>query len=263
MSLRTSPWPAGVPCWADLTVTDVPAAAPFYSAVLGWSFSEPDQEFGGYVIGSVKGAAAAGIGLQQQAGAPAAWTLYFASDDADGTARAVKEAGAEILLEPDDVGPLGRMFIGADPSRAVFGVWQGRGHIGAGVANEPGGLCWEDLRSADPDAARAFYSTLFGYTYEGLEAAGPDYTLFFSLPGEGPLGGMGGLTRAPAGTSSHLGRLLRGRRRPCRRAARRGSRRHGSDRALRDALRAHGRPDRPRGGGVLDLRPRRDRAARP
>ena len=181
----------------------MPAATAFYSAVLGWSFSEPDQEFGGYVIGSVKGAAAAGIGPQQQAGAPAAWTLYFASDDADGTARAVKEAGGEILLEPGDVGPLGRMFIGADPSGAVFGVWQGRGHIGAGVANEPGGLCWEDLRSADPDAARAFYSTLFGYTYEGLEAAGPDYTLFFSRPGEAPLGGMGGLTRAPAGTPSH------------------------------------------------------------
>jgi len=181
----------------------VPAATAFYSAVLGWSFSEPDQEFGGYVIGSVKGTAAAGIGPQQQAGAPAAWTLYFASDDADGTALAVKEAGGEILLEPGDVGPLGRMFIGADPSGAVFGVWQGRGHIGAGVANEPGGLCWEDLRSADPDAARAFYSTLFGYTYEGLEAAGPDYALFFSRPGEAPLGGMGGLTRAPAGTPSH------------------------------------------------------------
>jgi predicted enzyme related to lactoylglutathione lyase len=203
MSLRTSPWPAGVPCWADLSVLDVPAATAFYSAVLGWSFTEPDEEFGGYVLGFVKGAAAAGIGPQQQPGASAAWTLYMASDDADATARSVKDAGGRLLLEPGDVGPLARMFLAADPTGAAFGVWQARSHIGAGVANEAGGLCWEDLRSADPDAARAFYSTVFGYTYEGLEAAGPDYALFFSRRGEAPLGGMGGLMRAPAGTPSH------------------------------------------------------------
>jgi uncharacterized protein len=203
MSLRTSPWPAGVPCWADLSVPDVPAATAFYSAVLGWSFSEPDDEFGGYVIGSVKGAAAAGVGPQQQPGARAAWTLYFASDDADATARTVKEAGGQVLLEPGDVGPLGRMFIAADPSGAVFGIWQAGTHIGAGIVNEPGALSWEDLRSSDPEAARAFYSALFGYTFEALEAAGPDYKLFFNGPGEPPLGGMGGIVRAPAGTPSH------------------------------------------------------------
>lgn len=35
MPTRTSPWPAGVPCWVDLTVSDVPAAQAFYGAVLG------------------------------------------------------------------------------------------------------------------------------------------------------------------------------------------------------------------------------------
>jgi predicted enzyme related to lactoylglutathione lyase len=203
MSLRTSPWPAGVPCWADLGVADVRAATDFYSAVLGWSFSEPDEEFGGYAIGSARGAAAAAVGPQQQPGAPAAWTLYVASNDADASARAVEDAGGRLLLDPGDVGTLGRMFLAADPSGAVFGVWQAGTHIGAGVVNEPGGLCWEDLRSSDPEAARAFYSTVFGYTFESLEGAGPDYQLFFARAGEAPLGGMGGMTRAPAGTPSH------------------------------------------------------------
>jgi predicted enzyme related to lactoylglutathione lyase len=203
MSLRTSPWPAGTPCWADLSVPDVPAATAFYSAVLGWTFSETDDEFGGYVIGSVKGAAAAGVGPQQQPGMPAAWTLYFASDDVDATARAVKDAGGQVLVEPGDVGPLGRMLIAADPSGGAFGVWQAGTHIGAGVVNERGGLCWEDLRSSDPEAARSFCAALFGYRFEGLEAAGPDYRLFFSPPGAAPLGGMGGMMRAPAGTPSH------------------------------------------------------------
>jgi predicted enzyme related to lactoylglutathione lyase len=203
MSIRTSPWPAGTPCWADLTVPDVEAAVRFYSAVLGWSFTEPDEEFGGYVIGSARGAAAAGVGPQQSSDERSAWTLYLASDDADASARAVTAAGGRILLEPGDVGPLGRMFIAADPSGAAFGVWQAGTHIGAGIVNEPGGMTWEDLRSSDPDAARAFYTTVFGYSTEALAMAGPDYTTFSSRPGEPPLGGMGGMMGAPDGTPSH------------------------------------------------------------
>jgi uncharacterized protein len=203
MSKRTSAWPAGVPCWADLTVPDVGAVAAFYSAVLGWQFAEPDEQYGGYVIGMVDSAAAAGIGPQQSAGQPAAWTMYFASDEVDATAKAVTDAGGRLLLEPGDVGPLGRMFIASDPTGAVFGVWQAGTHIGAGVVNEAGGLCWEDLRSSDPDAARAFYTRVFGFTTESLEMAGPDYTTFSGHAGEAPFGGMGGMFGAPEGTPSH------------------------------------------------------------
>ena len=32
MSIRTSPWPDGVPCWADVMATDVRASGAFYSA---------------------------------------------------------------------------------------------------------------------------------------------------------------------------------------------------------------------------------------
>jgi predicted enzyme related to lactoylglutathione lyase len=203
MSKRTSAWPAGVPCWADLTVPDVGAVTAFYSAVLGWQFAEPDEQYGGYVIGMVDSAAAAGIGPQQSAGQPAAWTLYFASDEVDATAKAVTDAGGRMVLEPGDVGPLGRMFIASDPTGAVFGVWQAGTHIGAGVVNEAGGLCWEDLRSSDPDAARAFYTRVFGFTTESLEMAGPDYTTFSGRAGEAPFGGMGGMFGAPEGTPSH------------------------------------------------------------
>jgi hypothetical protein len=38
MSIRLSPWPVGVPSWADLTVPDVAAAKAFYAEVLGWSY---------------------------------------------------------------------------------------------------------------------------------------------------------------------------------------------------------------------------------
>ena len=202
MSIRTSPWPNGVPCWADVMATDVRASGAFYSAVFGWTVPEPEDQWGGYVTAEQDGQMVAGIGPVQE-GAPAAWTLYFATDDAEGLVARAPEHGGSVLGPVIDVGPLGRMAILADPSGAVFGLWQAGTMIGAGMVNEPGGLVWEDLRSTDPDAARAFYGALFGYEYEALDMAGPDYATF-RLPSEPHvLGGMGGLMGLPDGTRSH------------------------------------------------------------
>jgi predicted enzyme related to lactoylglutathione lyase len=201
MSNRTSPWPNGVPCWADVMATDVRASGTFYTAVLGWKVPEPEEQWGGYVTAEADGQMVGGIGLVQQ-GARAAWTLYLATDDAEGVGARAAEHGGSVLAPVMDVGPLGRMAILVDPSGAVFGLWQAGTMIGAGLVNEPGGLVWEDLRSTDPDAARSFCSALFGYEYEALDMAGPDYTTF-RLPDEPhPLGGVGGLMGLPDGTSS-------------------------------------------------------------
>ncbi len=129
--------------------------------------------------------------------------MYLASDDVDGTAAAITAAAGHLLVEPGDVGPLGRMCIAADPTGAVFGVWQHGEHIGASVTGEVGGICWEDLRSTDPDRAVGFYRAVFGLTTEGLEEAGPDYSLFFCEGTDGPQGGMGGMFGEPEGTPSH------------------------------------------------------------
>jgi len=192
MTLRTTPWPAGTPCWVDLAVGDVRASSAFYSAVLGWEVATPDEEHGGYVIATADGAAAAGIGPRPRPDQPSAWTTYLATDDADATAAAVPEHGGAVLLPPGDVGPLGRIAVAADPTGAVFGLWQAGTHIGCGVVNAPGGLVWEDLRSPAPDIARAFYAGVFGYSTEGVDMAPEDYTTF-SLPAGEPLGGMGGM----------------------------------------------------------------------
>ncbi len=202
MSIRTSPWPAGVPCWVDLMAPDVPAASAFYTDVLGWTVPEPDEQWGGYVVAHVDGAATAGIGPMQP-GARSAWTLYFASDDADATAAAVTEHGGTVLLAPGDVGPLGRMGVLSDPTGATFGVWQAGTMIGASLVNRPGGLCWEDLRSTDAAAAQAFYGSVFGFRFDEVPMAGEVYKTF-ALPSEQPpLGGMGPMMGEPDGTPSH------------------------------------------------------------
>ena len=81
MPTRDTPWPAGTPCWADLSVPDLPKAVEFYSAVLGWSLVNSGEEFGNYHIAQVNGQAAAGVGPVMAEGQPSFWTLYIASDD--------------------------------------------------------------------------------------------------------------------------------------------------------------------------------------
>jgi predicted enzyme related to lactoylglutathione lyase len=190
MSSRTSPWPAGVPCWAELSVPDPDAARAFYAELLGWDYGISEADDGGYTVGLVEGRAAGAIGPLPEGG-ETGWLLYFASDDVDATAAAVSENGGTLLLGPGDVGELGRMVVAKDPIGATFGVWQARAAIGAGVVNESGALVWEDLRSTDPDAARSFYRAVFNYTTAPVEMAGPEYTTFAQPHETAPLGGIG------------------------------------------------------------------------
>jgi predicted enzyme related to lactoylglutathione lyase len=192
-----------MPCWVDLATRDVQAAQRFYTAVLGWSYQDADEDFGGYAIANLDGGATAGIGPMMGDQQRSSWTLYLASDDADQAEAAITQHGGTVLVPAGDVGPLGRMLIASDPAGGVFGVWQAGTHIGASVVSEPGALVWEDLRSTDPDLARQFYGSVFGFDFEVLPAAGPDYTTFH-LPGdEAPLGGVGGMAGAPEGAPSH------------------------------------------------------------
>jgi predicted enzyme related to lactoylglutathione lyase len=134
---------------------------------------------------------------------PPCWTLYLAADDADQTAAAISENGGTILYPPMDVGPMGRMLIAADPTGAAFGVWQAGTRIGSELVNQPGGLTWEDLRSPDPAAAQAFYTTIFGFSTAEIEMAGPDYRTFaHPEKPDVPLGGMGPMMGAD-GAGAH------------------------------------------------------------
>ena len=188
--MADTPFTPGMPCWADISVPDLDAARSFYSTVLGWEVPPGNPEFGGYTIASYGGGAVAGLGPMM--GSPVtAWTLYFASDDADATQAAIVEAGGAVLFPAGDVGDFGRMLVAADPAGAVFGVWQAVQMQGFDQPGTPGSFAWCDLRSTDPAAAQAFYASVFGFAYAPLEMAGPSYATFSLGPDTPPMGGIG------------------------------------------------------------------------
>jgi predicted enzyme related to lactoylglutathione lyase len=55
------------------------------------------------------------------------------------------------------------MAVLADPEGAVFSVWEARSHKGATIVNEHGALNFNSLATRDPEAAKAFYGTVFGW----------------------------------------------------------------------------------------------------
>jgi uncharacterized protein len=170
---RTSYEP-GVPSWVDLGA-DVAKAEAFYGGLFGWKAEATgtEEETGGYKQFVYKGKNVAGLGPQQNPGPPY-WSTYIATTDADAVAENVKAAGGMVLVEPMDVMDVGRMAVFADPTGAVFSVWQAGAHPGAGLVNEPGSFCWSELATRDLDTAKAFYTQVFGWGVGGV----PEYVEF-------------------------------------------------------------------------------------
>jgi predicted enzyme related to lactoylglutathione lyase len=197
MPTRDTVWPNGTPCWVDYGAPDMEAAKSFYTALLGWTYTGGEPEFGGYAICQAAGRDAAGIGPQQDPADPPRWTTYFATDDAAATAARITEAGGTVVFPPMEVGPMGTMAIAVDPQGNPFGLWQGGLNTGVKVHNEPGALAWNEAAVDDPASAREFYSAVFGFTFTEMPGV-EGYSTFAT--GGNPLGGLGGLQEgAPKG----------------------------------------------------------------
>ncbi|MFN8027898.1 MAG: VOC family protein [Acidimicrobiia bacterium] len=166
----------GVPSWVDLGVADVQAGADFYAALFGWECPEGDPEFGGYRVCTLNGRTVAGLGPQQNPGPPY-WSSYVNVMSADETVAKATDAGGAVIVPPMDVGPAGRMAFFADAAGAVIGVWQAGEHPGAGVVNEPGAFCWNELLTNDIEGSISFYGAVFGWTVDRKDGEMP-YTEF-------------------------------------------------------------------------------------
>ncbi|MFD9540030.1 VOC family protein [Streptomyces sp. NPDC060022] len=160
----------GRPCWVELSTSDVPAAQTFYAALFGWrSETDPRPEAGGYTMARLGEDAVAALTPSYRPDQTPAWTVSFATEDVDATVDAVRSAGGTLLVGPMDVFDQGRFAVVADPSGAVFSLWQARAFAGMSRFNEPGTLGWAELRTPDPAGALAFYPTVFGWTVNASE----------------------------------------------------------------------------------------------
>ena len=203
---RDTPWPPGTPCWVDLLTGDLGTARLFYEQLFGWAFSAAgDPELtGGYEIATLHGKNVAGAMAQgaEQADHPSVWTVYLAVEDVAKTAEAIAAAGGTVLMPVTPVMDAGVMALASDPAGAVFGVWQAKEHTGFQKANETGSVIWNETLSRDFAKAKAFYASVFGYTYTDMSADGFEYATI-EVNGN-TVGGIGALpAEVPAEVPAH------------------------------------------------------------
>src|SRR5664280_2378553 len=152
----------GVPSWVDLGTPDPAAAGEFYSALFGWDVQPGPPEAGGYAMCYLRGRMVAGLGPQQNPGPPV-WSTYINVDD-------------------------------ADAAGAAFGVWQPGTHRGAGIRDEPGAMCLNELITTDVPGAVAFYRAVFGWEASPQGESSPAAYTEWQLGGRS----IGGLMAKPA-----------------------------------------------------------------
>ena len=178
MAERTKHEP-GTFSWVELATRDGAAAKRFYTSLFGWGVDEMPVGDGTTYTMLTKNGKRVGALYQmsaQQQGVPPHWNSYVTVASADDSAAQAKKLGGNVMLEPFDVLDAGRMAVVADPTGAVFSLWQPKRHIGADLVNEPGAFCWNELYTTDPNKAADFYVGLFGWTKDARH--------MYSTPGD-------------------------------------------------------------------------------
>lgn len=160
--------------WMDLSGGD----AAFYRDLLGW------ERTGGGVF-TLDGQVVAGHAAPGRPG----WNLHAVVDDVPAACRTAAELGGEVLVAPgaSDHGIVATL---ADPAGAAFVVREpGRQ---AELVHKPMAFSWAELCTPDPESAKSFYSTMFGWATVDISMEMPagtvGYTVF--MAGEAEAGGL-------------------------------------------------------------------------
>ncbi|MEA2489917.1 MAG: uncharacterized protein QOH21_1709 [Acidobacteriota bacterium] len=162
---NTTTFAPGMFNWVELATTDEHSAVEFYTQLFGWSSDAsamgPDEFY--YML-KKDGRDVGALYKRNQSEIPPNWLVYVTVANADTAAARARELGATVIAEPFDVMEVGRMVLIQDPQGAMLALWQPKAHAGFGITDEPNTPCWFELNARDIDAAKKFYTALFGWT---------------------------------------------------------------------------------------------------
>jgi predicted enzyme related to lactoylglutathione lyase len=87
-----------------------------------------------------------------------------------------------------DIPDMGRAVVLADPTGAVFAIWQPKDeHDEALHEHIPGNRCWNELLTSNLDRGVKFYTELFGWKAQVQQMGPMSYTIL--MRGNDPIGG--------------------------------------------------------------------------
>lgn len=188
--------------WYDVMTTDVPAAAKFYSAVIGWGTQDTGQGYTLFTVDGPDGKPQGVAGLMpipdHAKAMPPCWMGYVWSDDVDASCRKLESLGGKVLRPPVDIEGTIRFAVVGDNQGAGFLIAKGMSETAMPPQpmGKPGTVGWRELMANDGAGAFAFYEKLFGWSKKDAIDMGPMgvYQLFATGEGDA-VGGM--MTKPP------------------------------------------------------------------
>ena len=177
--------PLGSFIWYELMTDDAVAAAQFYRAVVGWSFTAPPAEapVAYWHITRSDGGSAGGmlqLSAESQAqGAHPAWIPYLHVADVAAAAAAIEADGGRVLMPKVSI-EVGDFAMVTDPAGVPFYIMrpiapaeQPDAISDVFAPDKPQHMRWNDLVSPDQAGAMAFYARHFGFAYPKAMPLGP------------------------------------------------------------------------------------------
>lgn len=191
----------GTFCWAELATPDIDASLEFYRPLFGWRSVEP--YYNSHRVLHIDGADVAALHASPDttSNGDARWLVYVASPDVDEAVMQTIRHGGELVAGPEDVYEDRRLALVKDPTGAMLGLWQDKGHAGAQVANQPGTICWCELVTDNTERAARFFQRLLRWSTQVQDLGHLVYTTF--LAGDVACGGMYPMDESWAGETPH------------------------------------------------------------
>ena len=177
--------------WYDLMTTDPKAARAFYTELFGWNVQEADMGPGGIYTMLKNGDTTFGGIAASPPGAPSSWVGYVHVDDLDATVSQATQLGGKVLMPIMPIPEVGRFAIIADPHGGVVGPITLK-NPGTEPEGPPaaGSIVWRELWATQPEAAKAFYTALFGWKHHADEMPGFGTYTQWNRGGPQDFGGM-------------------------------------------------------------------------
>jgi uncharacterized protein len=176
--------------WHDHASSDPQKAQQFYTELFGWQ-AEPFQAGEeDYTLIVADGKQHGGFWPPSEGQLPPNWVGHVLVQDVDETARRAEAAGASLLFGPMDAPEGRRAAVFRDPEGAVVSAYSSPGD-----SSPPEGVFgWDELLVDDIEAAKSFYSEVFGWTSSDMDMGeGQTYTIFSS----GDQQRAGGMAKMP------------------------------------------------------------------
>jgi predicted enzyme related to lactoylglutathione lyase len=158
--------------WFELTTPDAKSAKTFYAEVLGWkaaSFPAGGATYEMIFAGETPDTMIGHYSPLRGDGRGSRWIASVSVEDVDAAVAAAAAGGGKVLEPAHDVPGVGRGARIADPAGAELALIKTVSGDPPDVDAPPGRFFWNELHTADPEKALAFYEKVVGFIHRTLD----------------------------------------------------------------------------------------------